>query len=62
MYLNAAHVAEQTGSQVVASAASSGTTLLLGRNDLGYDAGSLDDARVYDRALSAEEIATLAAR
>jgi hypothetical protein len=38
-----------------------GATRLLGRNNLGYYAGSLDEVRVYARALSATEIASLAA-
>jgi hypothetical protein len=61
IYLNGVLVSEQTEAQVVTGASNSTTPLLLGRNNLGYYTGSLDEARVYARALGPPEIAALAA-
>jgi hypothetical protein len=63
VYLNGVLASEISGSQIVAAALSSSSTLTLARNsDLSYYAGALDEARVYARALSAGEIAALAAQ
>jgi hypothetical protein len=59
LYLNGDLVSENT-TNVVALAATSTTDLHIARNNLGYFSGSIDEVRIYSRALDAGEIAALA--
>jgi len=61
VYLDGVLAQELTGAQVVGAVSDSGTALLLGRNNLGYFTGSIDEVRVHARALSGTEVAALAA-
>ena len=62
LYLDGALVKELAGDSVVSGASASTTALHIGRNNLGYYAGAIDEVRIYSRALGAEEIAELASQ